>query len=98
MSASIEQVDLDAADRWLEAWDAFSPVHCKADLARAFAEHRQTPTAPDYKMGWEALSKPLSWMQGNSQLAHYWGWNLGDIVNDLIDRAYPGLRSAKAKP
>lgn len=98
MSASVEQIDLDAADRWLGDWDAFSAVHCKTDLARAFAEHRQTSPSLDYKAGWEALSEPLSWMQSNSKLAFYWGWNLGDIVNDLIDRAYPGLRAAKAKP
>lgn len=34
-------------------------------------------------------------MHDNPKLRAYWGWNLADIANDLIDRAYPGLRKAK---
>jgi len=48
---------------------------------------------PDFKAAWEALSQPLSWMHESDRLKAYWGWNLADIANDLIDRAYPGLRS-----
>jgi hypothetical protein len=51
--------------------------------------------AHDYKVAWEALSKPLSWMHESDRLKAYWGWNLADIANDLIDRAYPGLRTGK---
>ena len=51
-------------------------------------------TDPNYEAGWRALSEPLSWMQDNPRLKGYWGWNLADIANDLIDRAYPGLRNA----
>jgi hypothetical protein len=51
---------------------------------------------PDYKSAWEALSKPLSWMHDNTRLKAYWGWNLADIANDLVDRAYPGLRLGEA--
>lgn len=58
-----------------------------------------TPTPPanetDYKSAWAALSKPLSWMHDSARLKSYWGWNLADIANDLIDRAYPGLRPDK---
>ena len=50
---------------------------------------------PDFKSAWEALSQPLSWMHESDRLKAYWGWNLADIANDLIDRAYPGLRSSK---
>lgn len=51
---------------------------------------------PNYQTAWEALSKPLSWMHDSDQLKSYWGWNLADIANDLIDKAYPGLRSGNA--
>lgn len=50
---------------------------------------------PDYKAAWEALSGPLSWMHESDRLKAYWGCNLADIANDLIDRAYPGLRSGE---
>ena len=50
---------------------------------------------PDLKAAWEALSQPLSWMHESDRLQAYWGWNLADIANDLIDRAYPGLRSGE---
>jgi hypothetical protein len=51
--------------------------------------------APNYKTAWEALSGPLLWMHESDRLKAYWGWNLADIANDLIDRAYPGLRTGK---
>jgi len=50
------------------------------------------PPPPDFEPGWRALSEPLSWMHECEGLKAYWGWNLADIANDLIDRAYPGLR------
>ena len=49
-------------------------------------------TGPDYEPAWRTLSEPLSWMHDNPALSAYLGWNLADIANDLIDRAYPGLR------
>jgi NTP pyrophosphatase (non-canonical NTP hydrolase) len=51
----------------------------------------------DYKAAWKALSDPLSWMHESNRLKQYWGWNLADIANDLIDKAYPGLRFGKAR-
>lgn len=48
-----------------------------------------------YKASWHILGEPLMWMHDNPKLKAYWGWNLADIANDLIDRAYPGLRKAK---
>lgn len=50
--------------------------------------------SPDYEAGWRALSEPLSWMQGHPGLNAYLGWNLADIANDLIARAYPDLAPA----
>lgn len=47
---------------------------------------------PDYQAAWRRYHDALSWMQGNRELTHYLGWDLVDIANDLIDRAYPGLR------
>lgn len=49
---------------------------------------------PDYEAAWRALSEPLSWMQGHSGLNAYLGWNLAEIANDLILRAYPDLAPA----
>lgn len=46
-----------------------------------------------YEKAWRELHDKLDWMQGNKALpVRYLGWNLADIANDLIDRAYPGLR------
>jgi hypothetical protein len=51
---------------------------------------------PDYETAWREMHKHLEWMQGNKALpSRYLGWHLGDIANDLIDRAYPGLREGK---
>ena len=50
---------------------------------------------PNYKTAWAALSGLLLWMHESDRLKAYWGWNLADIANDLIDRAYPGLRTGK---
>lgn len=47
-----------------------------------------------YRTAWEALFGPLSWMQYSDQLTTYAGWGLSEIASDLIDRAYPGLRSS----
>ena len=50
---------------------------------------------PDYETAWRELHEKLSWMQSNKALpTRYLGWNFADIANDLIDRAYPGLRNA----
>lgn len=46
----------------------------------------------NFESAWQALSEPLSWMHDNPKLKGYWGWNLADIANDLIDKAYPNLR------
>jgi hypothetical protein len=46
-----------------------------------------------YRTAWEALFGPLSWLQYSDQLTAYAGWGLSEIANDLIDRAYPGLRA-----
>lgn len=53
---------------------------------------------PDYEPAWREMYDALSWMQGNRELHGYWGLNLAVIANDLIDRAYPGLRDGKALP
>ncbi len=65
------------------------------EFLQAFARHRPASLTPNFKTAWEALSKPLSWMHESDRLKAYWGWNLADIANDLIDRAYPGLRSGR---
>jgi len=52
--------------------------------------------ARSMEAAWRALSEPLSWMHDNQALKAYWGWNLASIANDLIDRAYPGLRNGTA--
>ncbi len=49
-----------------------------------------------YEQAWREYHDALSWMQGNRQLNAYLGWNLAAIANDLIDRAYPGLREGRA--
>ncbi len=51
---------------------------------------------PDYEAAWRRYHDALSWMQGNPDLTRYLGWDLVDIANDLIDRAYPGLREGRA--
>jgi hypothetical protein len=49
--------------------------------------------APDFEPAWREMHEHLSWMQSNKALpARYLGWNLAAVANDLIDRAYPGLR------
>lgn len=50
---------------------------------------------PQFEQAWRAYNDELSWMQDNPQMKAYWGWNLAAIANDLIDRAYPGLRAGK---
>jgi hypothetical protein len=52
---------------------------------------------PDFEAAWRELHGHLEWMHGNKALPlRYLGWNLGAIANDLIDRAYPGLRDGTA--
>lgn len=47
-----------------------------------------------YERAWREFHDKLSWMQGNRALpSRYLGMNFADIANDLIDRAYPGLRA-----
>ena len=67
-------------------------THTIRDLAAATLPTNEA----DYKSAWEALSQPLSWMHDSARLKAYWGWNLADIANDLIDKAYPGLRPDNA--
>lgn len=51
---------------------------------------------PDYEPAWRELHEALAWMQGNRALTgRYLGRNFAAIANDLIDRAYPGLREGK---
>lgn len=71
--------------------DASIPLRALAKVIEA------QEALPDYKSGWESLSEPLSWMQHSKQLGAYLGWNLADVANDLIDRAYPGLRPKAPK-
>lgn len=52
---------------------------------------------PDFEPAWREFSDKLGWLQGNRAVpSRYLGWHVADIVNDLIDRAYPGLREGKA--
>jgi len=60
-----------------------------ADKARDEADKK-----PDYETAWRELHEKLSWMQGNPKLGAYLGMNFADVANDLIDKAYPGLRDA----
>ena len=96
----LDRVETTAADRdWLaeDIW-ASIPAYMHKSIEQAAARRRIAATqVPDYKAGWEALSQPLSWMHDSDQLPAYWGWNLADIANDLIDRAYPNLRPTKVK-
>lgn len=48
---------------------------------------------PDYRAAWREYYEAFGWVQGNRLLpSRYLGAFVGTIVNDLIDRAYPGLR------
>lgn len=63
--------------------------------------HDDRPVAPqtrtsDYEAAWRELHDALQWMQGHKALNRYLGWNFAKIANDLIDRAYPGLREGAA--
>jgi hypothetical protein len=97
----VAQDDREAAARLVEG-DQFA-VACNIRaghmdayrIVQAFAAHRPATGLPNFKTAWEAISKPLSWMHDSDRLKAYWGWNLADIANDLIDRAYPGLRSGR---
>jgi len=75
----------------LARWRPIVDAHFAAQRT---AHNPVTPT-PDYHAAWAALSVPLSWMHDNPRLKSYWGWNLADIAVDLIDKAYPGLRSGE---
>lgn len=90
-----------SADRdWLaeDIW-ASIPAYMHKSIEQAAAQRRiAAEQTPDYRSAWEALSGPLSWMHDSNQLSAYLGWNLADVANDLIDRAYPNLRPVKVKP
>lgn len=98
----LEMVDrLGAVDRILPGMIAtygFAIDGIEYELKLGIKPMIQILKIPDYKSAWEALSEPLSWMQESKQLSAYLGWNLADIANDLIDRAYPDLRSGTPKP
>lgn len=65
-------------------------------LGNVVAYTAKAPAKPDYETAWREMHDALSWMQGNCQLHAYLGWDLAAIANDLIDRAYPGLRNGSA--
>lgn len=69
---------------WISSVD--TPAQAEADDVQAKLD--------EYRTAWEALFGPLTWMQHSDQLTAYAGWGLSEIANDLIDRAYPGLRSS----
>lgn len=62
-------------------------------LARHRLAYSAIEVRQDYEPAWRELHDALSWMQGNRALTAYLGQNFAAIANDLIDRAYPGLRA-----
>ena len=68
--------------------------YIRKGLAEAVMGLQEKPLPPDYEPAWRELHEKLSWMQGNPKLDAYLGMNFADVANDLIDRAYPGLRDA----
>ena len=94
----------DHATRYTRREDA-EAVHAEDEDAwrvEQFAESEKSPAEPvsqdmRYKPAWDAISKPLSWMHDCKGLRGYWGINLADVANDLIDKAYPGLRDGTSE-
>ena len=88
------------------AWE----IHClpctasvsEMTKAEAIAAWNTRPTPDsagdvvDYEPAWREMHDALSWMQESRALNRYLGWNFAHIANDLIDKAYPGLRDGKA--
>jgi len=71
-------------------------LEAASEAGRVFVQSIRRQLGTDYKPAWEQLYNALAWMQGNKALGRYLGWNFAEIANDLIDRAYPGLRSGRA--
>jgi hypothetical protein len=68
----------------------------EADAVDAWNSHAGSP---DYEAAWREMQDHLSWMQGCKALPpRYLGMNFAAIANDLIERAYPGLRDGSPPP
>lgn len=83
---------LDEIDDWAGFCECV--MLCLGELKRLRAQADVQVQLDQYQTAWEALFGPLTWMQHSDQLTAYAGWGLSEIANDLIDRAYPGLRSS----
>lgn len=97
--------ELCGTDSWGDDSDVYCP-RCQASGADCgkVAERIPAPQASapggereaQFETAWRALYDQLNWMQGHRALSRYLGRDFAFIANDLIDRAYPGLREGGA--